>query len=440
MTTQTVQVTVFGKSRSMNGIHKLKTQLLLAAVLLLCCILWIPTREINISQLNQQIKNFQDYIHNHEVTSWSNTLNQSSELSSHGNQVAPVVLKMSNFTGKLKNKEVWYSEPFFAFERGYKMSLIVHAAGNGKGERTHMSIFLYLMKGPYDDDLEQSGHFPLRGTCTIELLNQLSDMNHHSLDIVINDSPTDLCKDAYKRVTNGLWATTSCGYPTFIQHQEVTANDSSDISYIKDENLYFGIRYNDDQRTSYSKEVSRMTKQFSQQHASLQEDMWSQILIQSSELSSHGNQVAPVILKMSAFTVKMRNKESWCSEPFFTFEGGHKMSMIVYPAGAQDREGAYISISVGVVLMKGPYDDDLEQSGHFPLRGTFTIELLNQMKDDKHYSDNVLFDTIDFSNRVVAGDRHYYGRETFMFLFSDDMLHGKYLKTDNVYFRVKYNS
>jgi len=67
---------------------------------------------------------------------------------------------MSNFTEKVKNKKKWISNPFFIFEGGHKMCLIVYAAGDGDGESTHISVFLRLMKGPYDDELEQSGHFP----------------------------------------------------------------------------------------------------------------------------------------------------------------------------------------------------------------------------------------------------------------------------------------
>ena len=59
------------------------------------------------------------------------------------------------------------------------MCLRVDAAGNGDGKGTHVSVYLYLMKGPHDDELEQSGHWPLKGTFTIELLNQLNDSDHH---------------------------------------------------------------------------------------------------------------------------------------------------------------------------------------------------------------------------------------------------------------------
>ena len=77
--------------------------------------------------------------------------------------VAPVIFKMNNFTEKMKNGQVWLSDPFFAFWRGYMMCLGVYADGYDYGEGTHVSVYLFLMKGPYDDRLEQSGHWPLRG-------------------------------------------------------------------------------------------------------------------------------------------------------------------------------------------------------------------------------------------------------------------------------------
>ena len=39
------------------------------------------------------------------------------------------------------------------------MCLRIAADGNGDGENTHLSAFLFLMKGPHDDELT----WPLRG-------------------------------------------------------------------------------------------------------------------------------------------------------------------------------------------------------------------------------------------------------------------------------------
>ena len=40
--------------------------------------------------------------------------------------------------------------------------------------------------------------------------------------------------------------------------------------------------------------------------------------------------------------------------------------------------------------MKGPHDDKLEQSGHWPMSGTFKIEKLNQLNDSYHYNHMLL--------------------------------------------------
>ena len=51
--------------------------------------------------------------------------------------------------------------------------------------------------------------------------------------------------------------------------------------------------------------------------------------------------------------------------------------------------------------MKGPYDDKLEQS---QLRGTFTIELLNQLYNSDHHSSVVKFDATRSVNEEYVND------------------------------------
>ena len=84
--------------------------------------------------------------------------------------------------------------------------------------------------------------------------------------------------------------------------------------------------------------------------------------------------------------------------------------------------------------MKGPYDDELEQSGHFPLRGTFTIELLNQLNDIKHIlayfymRENIFYQNSDHTTLVGLTE------------FDKSLLTNKdYIFNDSVYFRVNYD-
>ena len=55
-------------------------------------------------------------------------------------QIAPVILRMSNFSEKIEHKLEWYSNPFFAFEGGYKMCLGVDAVGYGGQKGTHVLV------------------------------------------------------------------------------------------------------------------------------------------------------------------------------------------------------------------------------------------------------------------------------------------------------------
>jgi len=372
------------------------------------------------------------YIGKSHSTSWLQMLKLYCDLSSQDIQLAhaPVILNVSTIDEKLENKEKWHSKPFFAFEGGYKMSLIVYVAGDGKGAGTHISVTLVFMKDPY----VQSGHFPVRGTFTIQLLNHWNDENHYTRVIEVDDSYTDHCKD----VSDPQLATTVCEYQTFIHRYELLESVTYDTSYTSGNNMYFGVQYGD-QIVSYSREASSISKMLNKQHAFKQNIIWSNSLNLLSIISSHGNQVVPVVLKMANLSEKLKNKEEWNSDPFFAFEGGYKMCVKVYLSGNDIGEGTHISVYL--YLLKGPYDNELEQLGHFPLRGTFTIELLNQLNDENHHTHFVIFDdTGNAYTRVVEGDMSPYGRGRHKFISHDDMLNNKYLTSDNVYFRVMYKS
>ena len=104
---------------------------------------------------------------------WSDKLVAMTMMSKSGDQECPVILKMSQFN-KQKTFE-WYSDSFYTHNKGYKMSLRVDAAGVLDGKDTHLSVFLYLMKGSHDDQLI----WPLREKFEL-MLNQLSNGEHYS--------------------------------------------------------------------------------------------------------------------------------------------------------------------------------------------------------------------------------------------------------------------
>ena len=103
-----------------------------------------------------------------------------------GRQACPVTIKLPGYSNKKRNNIEWYSDPFYTHNGGYKMCLRVDAGGINKGRGTHLSTYLYVMKGPHDDELR----WPLRGKFEIKLLNQITD-NHHYMAVTAYDDRTN---------------------------------------------------------------------------------------------------------------------------------------------------------------------------------------------------------------------------------------------------------
>ena len=186
----------------------------------------------NITELHWQIVLLQEMVAHYHCqlnnSVWFKKLQLYSE-----NLVAPVILKMDHFTRRVMrvmNKGNWWSEEFFAFEEGYQVFVIVTPAGFDDGENTHVSLKLYLTIGPYDDELEQSGHWPLRGTFTIELLNQLNDSDHYHY--LVKSDPSERVK-----VNNTVIAIDII--PQFIPLEILFQHNG----YLKNDMLIFRVSY-----------------------------------------------------------------------------------------------------------------------------------------------------------------------------------------------------
>lgn len=61
-----------------------------------------------------------------------------------------------------------YSLPFYTHRYGYKMCLRLYPYGDGAGKGTHLSLFIVVMKGDYDEILE----WPFKHKVTFQLVNQ----------------------------------------------------------------------------------------------------------------------------------------------------------------------------------------------------------------------------------------------------------------------------
>ena len=142
-------------------------------------------------------------------------------------------IQFSGFSDREYNNEVWYSPGFYTSPGGYKMSLRVDANGDGIGEGTHVSCFICLMSGEYDDVLE----WPFQGEVTVELLNQLEDKNHYKETIEFDESTPQECNE---KVANEHYGN-EWGYHQFISHSQLGYNSSLNCRYLKDDTLYFRV-------------------------------------------------------------------------------------------------------------------------------------------------------------------------------------------------------
>ena len=175
------------------------------------------------------------------TTGHSNMLIDSTERSVHLTTMAtsgeavicPVVMKMSQFAEFKENGVNWTSDPFYSHNRGYKMCLRVAAAGDYDGKGTHLSVFLFLMKGPHDEELT----WPLRGNFEFKLLNQISDCEHHSKTMKYDDDDDE---DITRRVTDRDIATTGLGYDQYISNENLQKVTPT-CHYIKDDCVFFQI-------------------------------------------------------------------------------------------------------------------------------------------------------------------------------------------------------
>ena len=142
---------------------------------------------------------------------------------------------------KMANVTV-YSPAFYTSTKGYKMCIGMDANGDGDGEKTHVSVFAFLMKGENDDYLQ----WPFNGTVTVELLNQLEDNHHHSSTIkFISDNNSS--ERVVDQERGRGW-----GKSKYISHSDLGQNQAKNCQYLKDDRLHFKISVDADAESSSS--------------------------------------------------------------------------------------------------------------------------------------------------------------------------------------------
>lgn len=107
------------------------------------------------------------------------------------------------------------------------MFLVVYVSGWGAGEGSHVSLFLYLLQGEYDDNLL----WPFQGYITLQLVNQKQDSLHKQVTISCLDYTADRVRNKPRLLK---------GFPKFISHDDLS-NEQENTHYVKNDSLEFHV-------------------------------------------------------------------------------------------------------------------------------------------------------------------------------------------------------
>ena len=143
-------------------------------------------------------------------------------------RVTPIQFFVTDFLAKKRNRKVWNSPPFYTHPHGYKLCLDIHADGISDGKGTHISVYVHLMRGEFDNQLK----WPFRGSIIIQLLSQDEDD-----DVKVS---TEINFDQILHLGAGSRVTKEnidegWGRPEFIAHNDLWP------TYLKNDTLYFKI-------------------------------------------------------------------------------------------------------------------------------------------------------------------------------------------------------
>ena len=113
------------------------------------------------------------------------------------------------------------------------MCLQVYPNGYGDGTSTHVSIFNYIMRGPFDAQLK----WPFRGDITFQILNQMEECNHIKYTVKY----TDVTDDKYAGRVTDAERSEGWGCPNFLSHSLLGLDLARNTKYVQCDTLRLGI-------------------------------------------------------------------------------------------------------------------------------------------------------------------------------------------------------
>ena len=251
------------------------------------------------------------------------------------------VFKMTNYSSKKKNKEIFFSDPFYSHLNGYKMRVKIHVNGTGSGEGTHISVSILFLKGPHDQSLQ----WPFLGEVTFTILNQMGDYNHFKR--FISAQGNEDVKLGHLDIE------------TFLSHSLLSEEWPDNVLLLKNDTLFFRVSVNLSGSLSWLECSKKMHPK----------------LAKSCEVVMDRQ---PLVFKLHGHMEVKRNGDYY-DRSFFTSPSGYRISICTFPNGSGAGKDTHVSIFAAI--LGGLYDKSLS----WPFLGKIKFELLNQLFDEHHY-------------------------------------------------------
>ena len=280
----------------------------------------------------------------------------------------PITFSMEDFERHKLDDSCWFSPPFYTHTHGYKLYLKVCANGAASVKGTHISLYVYLMRGDFDDTLT----WPFEGRITVQLLNHLEDRNHctNVFKFTCGRDPKKSSRVTESEQDSGI------GECSFIAHARLGFNSDFNCQYLLDNKLNF--------------RVSEATNLNPLLHAIGKFPTLEALVITAAPQVS----LVPIDFFLRDFSHLKKNNALWISPSFYTHRDGYKMCLCVYPNGKFTGLGTHVSLFV--CLKQGQYDAYIK----WPFRGSVVIEIINS---SGNVADNTVIMYHDNLDDSVAG-------------------------------------
>lgn len=150
----------------------------------------------------------------------------------------PLTFVLDKYDERKAEDEKWCSPPFYSGVSGYKMCLQVYPNGQLEGKGSHVSLFLALLPGEFDDLLQ----WPFCGRVTVHLINHRRGANiSHTISLTSDESLSRRQRPNAEEILDPVQAP-SWGTRTFTEQQTLLPGGYwSDREFLKKDCLTFRV-------------------------------------------------------------------------------------------------------------------------------------------------------------------------------------------------------